>query len=307
MASLPNFVVIGAGRSGTTSLHQYLGQHPDIYVSPRKSPNYFVAQDPQPDWESATLQAMAKQWVSTREAYEAQFQGVTNERAIGDVSPVYLQSIYTARRIKETLPPSTKIVAILRNPVERAYAHFLGRRRDGLESSDNFNAIVDRELAGPLNTDIAFGSYSGCGRYHHYLKPFYEHFSADNVRVFLFDQLQKDSAGLLRELFGFLDVDPDYEVDTAFSYNQTGIITNSMLRSLWTRSVGMRTRIRPYLPAFIRHTSRSMLAQQVSKPLLDADARQKISLALREDTQELQQLINMDLSNWLTADLHFNE
>ena len=64
--------------------------------------------------------------------------------------------------------------------------------------------------------------------------------------------------------------------------------------------------MRPYLPAFIRHTSRSMLAQQVSKPLLGADARERICSALREDTQELQQLINMDLSNWHTTDLHLN-
>ena len=301
MASLPNFVVIGAGRSGTTSLHNYLAQHPDIYVSRKKSPNYFVAQDPQPAWENATLQAMAKQWISTRKAYEAQFDGVTTERAIGDISPVYLQSIHTAKRIKETLAPSTKLVAILRNPVDRAYAHYLGRRRDGLELVDDFNAIVDRELTAPLNDDVAFGSYIGCGRYHHFLKPFFEQFPAANIRVYLFDQLQKDLSGLLRDLFSFLDVDPDYQVDTAFSHNQTGIIKNPLLRSLWTKSVGLRTRMRPYLPAFIRHGSRSMLAQQVSKPSLGEDARQRISAALHEDTQALQQLINMDLSSWHTT------
>lgn len=306
MLSLPNFVVIGASRSGTTSLHHYLGQHPEIYVSPHKSPNYFAAQDPQPGWENATLQTMAKQWISSRKAYEAQFRGVTNERAVGDISPVYLQSIHTAKRIKETLAPSTKFVAILRNPVDRAYAHFLGRRRDGLELVESFDAIVERELSGPLNHDIVFGSYIGCGRYHHFLKPFYEQFPADNIRVYLFDQLQKDLPGLLRDLFSFLDVDPDYEVDTAFSHNKTGIISNPLLRSLWTRSVGLRTGMRPYLPAFIRHTSRSILAQQVSKPLLGADARLRISVALREDTQQLQQLINVDLSNWLSTDLHLN-
>jgi len=306
MASLPNFVVIGASRSGTTSLHHYLGQHPDIYVSPRKSPNYFVAQDPQPSWENATLKTMAKQWTSTRKAYEAQFLGASYERAVGDISPVYLQSIHTAKRIKETLGPSTKIVAILRNPVDRAYAHYLGRRRDGLEPIDDFNVIVDREMTRPLNDDIAFGSYIGCGRYHYFLKPFYEHFSADNIRIYLFDQLQKDPSGLLRDLFSFLDVDSDFEVDTAFPHNQTGIIANPLLRSIWTRSVGLRTRMRPYLPAFIRHTSRSILAQQVSKPLLRADTRQIISSALRDDTQQLQQLINMDLSNWLSTDLHLN-
>jgi hypothetical protein len=306
MVSLPNFVVIGASRSGTTSLHHYLGQHPDIYVSPRKSPNYFVAPDPQPPRENATLQAMAKQWISTQKAYEAEFRGVTDERAVGDISPVYLQSIHAAKRIKDTLAPSTKFIAILRNPVDRAYAHYLGRRRDGLEPVEDFNAIVERELAGPVNDDIAFGSYIGCGKYHHFLKPFYEQFPADNIRVYLFDQLQEDLPGLLRDLFLFLGVDPNHQVDTTLSHNQTGIIANPLLRTLWTRSVGVRTKMRPYLPAFIRHTSRSILAKQVSKPSLGTDVRQKISSALREDTQQLQQLIGRDLSNWLSADLHLN-
>lgn len=301
MASLPNFVVIGASRSGTTSLHHYLGQHPDIYVSPNKSPNYFVAEDPQPDWENATLQAMASQWISSLTAYEAQFHGVTNESAIGDISPAYLQSIHTAKRIKETLAPSTKFVAILRNPVDRAYAHYLGRRRDGLELDESFDAIVERELGGALNHEIAFGSYIGCGRYYHFLKPFYEQFPANNIRVYLFDQLQNDLPGLLRDLFLFLDVDPDYLVDTAFSHNQSGIITNPLLRTLWTRSVDLRTRIRPYLPGSIRHTSRSILAQQVSKPLLRRDVRQKISAAVHEDTLQLQQLSGLDLLSWLTT------
>jgi hypothetical protein len=173
MVCLPNFVVIGASRSGTTSLHQYLGQHPEIYVAPRKSPNYFVAQDPQPHWENKTLRAMAKQWVSSPDAYESLFREVTTQSAIGDISPVYLQSIHTAKRIKETLAPATKIVAILRNPVDRAYAHYLGRRRDGLEPVDDFKTIVERELAQPLIGNIAFGSYISCGRYYHFLKPFY--------------------------------------------------------------------------------------------------------------------------------------
>lgn len=254
---------------------------------------------------------MAKQWVSSRKAYESLFREVTNQSAIGDISPVYLQSIDAAKRIKETLAPSTKIIAILRNPVDRAYAHYLGRRRDGLEPEDDFNTIVERELARPFKGDIAFGSYINCGRYYHFLKPYYEHFAADNIRIYLFDQLQKNVYGLLHDLFLFLDVDPGYQVDTAFSHNQSGIIANPLLRSLWVRSVDLRTRMRPYLPAYIRNLNRPLLAQQVTKPTLDADTRQKIGSALREDTEQLQQLIGMDLSHWLRvdlpgADLHLN-
>lgn len=306
MGCVPNFVVIGASRSGTTSLHHYLDQHPGIYLSPRKSPNYFVAHDPQPDWESAALLAMAKQWISSRDDYDALFKGVTHEKAVGEISPVYLQSVHVAKRLKNTLPAATKLIAILRNPAERAYAHYLGRRRDGLETGDDFNIITEHELTRPLPVDIAFGSYIACSSYYHFLKPYYEHFSKDNIRIYLFDQLQGDVSSLLRDLFSFLEVDPDYQVNTSISHNRSGIITNPLLRSLWVKSAQLRTNLRPYLPAFVRHIARPVLARQVSKPALAPATREKISSALRADTEQLQQLIGKDLSAWLGADSHLN-
>ena len=86
--TLPNFIVIGASRSGTTSLHHYLGQHPEIHMSPVKSPNFFVAGDAQPAWETAVLRAMARQWITDRDEYEQLFAGASGKHAIGEVSPV---------------------------------------------------------------------------------------------------------------------------------------------------------------------------------------------------------------------------
>ena len=306
MTPLPNFVIIGASRCGTTSLHHYLGQHPDIYVTGRKSPNYFVAGDPQPDRENATLKVMASQWISSLQDYQAQFHGAQGERAIGDVSPVYMQSVHAAKRIRDTLGENIKCIAILRNPADRAFAHFLGRRRDGLESEQDFDTIVDRELASPLVDEIAFGSYIACGRYHHFLSPFYSQFAASNIRLVLFERLQQNPADLLSELFTFLGVDPGFEVDATFSHNRSGIIANPLLRMLWTGSVGLRTRMRPYLPAAIRHGSRALLADQVAKPELGSDTRLKISTALSEDILQLERLTGWDLSGWLPASEHPN-
>ena len=301
MPALPNFVVIGASRSGTTSLHDYLGQHPDVYVTPRKSPNYFVSADAQPERENAHLQAMARQWIASRQDYESQFQGVSGERAVGDVSPVYMQSIYSAGRIRDALGADTKIIAILRNPADRAYAHYLGRRRDGLEAGDDFDAIVDRELARSLDKEIAFGSYVGCGRYHHFLKPYFELFPAANIRVYLFDQLQDNPAALMRDLFAFLGVDSHFEVDASISRNRSGTIANPLLRSLWTGSVGMRTALRPYLPGWLRHAARPLLELQVRKTPLEDSSRRKILAAVRDDGVRLQQLLDMDLGHWFAV------
>lgn len=301
MTVLPNFVVIGASRSGTTSLHDYLGQHPDVYVTARKSPNYFVSADAQPDRENVHLQAMARQWIASREAYESQFHGVAGERAVGDVSPVYLQSIHSAGRIRDTLGADARIIAILRNPADRAYAHYLGRRRDGLEAGGDFDAIVDRELASSLEKEIAFGSYVGSGQYHHFLRPYFELFPVANIRVYLFEQLQENPGAVLRDLFTFLDVDPQFEVNTSFSRNRSGVIANPLLRSLWTGSVGMRTTLRPYLPGWLRHAARPLLEQQVRKLPLEDKTRRKILDALRDDGIRLQELLRMDLGHWFAV------
>lgn len=301
MAALPNFVVIGASRSGTTSLHDYLGQHPDVYVTPRKSPNYFVSADPQPERENAHLRAMARQWIASREDYEAQFSGVSGECAVGDVSPVYMQSVHSAGRIRDMLAASTKIIAILRDPADRAYAHYLGRRRDGLETGEDFGVIVDRELTNPLDEEIAFGSYVGCSRYHHFLRPYFDLFPAPSIRVYLFEQLRDDPAALLRDLFAFLEVDPSFTVDTSFSHNRSGTIASPLLRSLWTGSVGVRTMLRPYLPGRLRHAARPLLARQVHKPVMDDVTHRKIVNALREDGERLQHLLNMELGHWYAA------
>ncbi len=301
MVQLPNFVVIGAGRCGTTSLHHYLEQHPEIYMSRHKSPNYFVSADPQPDHESSVLQSMATQWISNRETYETLFDAVREETAVGEVSPAYLQSVHSAGRIKEALSSSTRIIALLRNPVDRAWAHYLGRRRDGLEACGDFGQLVARELAQPLPDTIAFGSYVGCGRYHHFLKPYYEHFPRDNIRIYLFDQFEDDLPSLLRDLFLFLGVNAKHEINAGFQYNRSGVIRNSQLRLLWTKSVKLRTALRPYLPARLRHLARPSLARQVSKPPLDPAIRKSISLALRPDMEQLQRLTGLDISKWLSA------
>src|SRR5512142_2021892 len=101
--TLPNFLIIGASRSGTTSLFEYLRQHPEIYMSPVKEPMYY--------WEEGRGQY--DYGVSTREAYERLFDGVTNERAIGEASPQYLRSPTAPARIAADLP-DVRLIATLR-------------------------------------------------------------------------------------------------------------------------------------------------------------------------------------------------
>jgi hypothetical protein len=297
----PTFFVVGAGRSGTTSLHHHLGSHPEVFVTPVKSPDYFVSSLPMPNWEVPVARRMARNWVSTRAEYDALFAGVTTEQAVGDVSPVYLQARSAAPSIAAAFPDA-RIIAILRDPVERAYAHWLGRRRDGIETRSDFRSVIEAELARGLPDDIAFGSYLGIGRYHHFLRDYTALFPPDRIRIYLFDDFCADAGGVLSDLFGFLGVDAGFSPDTSTRYGQTGEIVNPVSRALWTRSVRMRTALRPYIPAAIRGRALPLAARSgLRRPDLEPELRRRMLDAVRNDIEQLQILIGRDLSAWLTS------
>jgi hypothetical protein len=298
--TLPTFIVIGAGRSGTTSLHQLLGQHPGIFMCRRKSPNHFAATVAQPEWETPVARGMAKQWVSDRAEYEELFAGAPSEAVVGEVSPVYLQAVDVARRIHETVP-DVRLIAILRDPVERAYSHFVGRRRDGIEPEPSFARRIQRELDAPLPDDVAFGHYLGCGRYHHFLTPYFDRFRRDQLRVHLYDDLLNDPDALLADVFAFLGVDPGFAVDTSARLNRTGEIRNPFLRRAWTTSVRARTAMRPYLPAAVRRAGGQLFLDDLEKSPLDADLHRRMLDVLDDDIGRLEQQIDRDLSAWRRA------
>lgn len=297
---LPTFVVIGAGRSGTTSLHEILGRHPDVAMCRHKSPNHFATDEPQPEWETPAARAMAAHWVRDRSDYEALFDHWSGERAIGEASPVYLQATGVAARLHDALPDA-RLVAVLRDPVERAHAHFVGRRRDGIEPEADFAAVVERELAGPLPDAVAFGHYLGCGRYAHFLSPYLDRFPRAAVRVHLYDDLVADPAAVVRDVLEHVGVDPDVELDLDTRLNRSGIITNPVARWAWTRSVGIRTRLRPHLPAAVRRAAGAPFLRRIEKPAIDPALRARMLEVLGPDIEALQALLDRDLSAWLRS------
>src|SRR5687767_14301335 len=126
---LPNFFIIGAPKCGTTSLYEYVRQHPDVYMSPLKEPVYW-AFDPDGPRDPDRLRKFR---VTTREEYERLFEGATGQRILGEASPVYLASERAARAIRENIPHA-KMVVLFRDPAEATFSAFLGRIRDGRES-----------------------------------------------------------------------------------------------------------------------------------------------------------------------------
>jgi hypothetical protein len=281
-------------------LQAHLDAHPDVYVC-AKSPNHFVASDAAPSWETPVARAMMRHWVKDRAEYLALFKAAGVARAAGEVSPVYMQSVAAPGRI-HALCPDGRIVAILRDPVERAHAHFQGRRRDGIESEPSFERLVERELAGPLPEEVAFGHYLGCGRYHHFLRGYFERFPRRRIRVYLFEDFRASPGAVVADLFEFLGVDPELRVDPTVRLNRSGRIRNPALRALWTGTVGLRTRLRPYLPERLRAAAGAPFLRDLDRASIDPALRARMVGALREDIERTQELIDRDLAAWLRID-----
>jgi hypothetical protein len=194
--------------------------------------------------------------------------------------------------------PDVRLIAILREPVARAYAHFMGRRRDGLERRTAFADVVRDELSRPLPDDVAFGSYLGCGRYHHFLSGYFDRFPRERIRIYLYEDLQTNPTALMADVFAFLGVDSAFAPDMTRRHGQTGVPANPVARFLWTRSVRVRTALRPWLPRRIRDSAAPIFTGRLERPALDAVLQQQLSEVFSDDIGRLQQLINRDLSHW---------
>jgi hypothetical protein len=299
--TLPNFVVVGAGRSGTTSLHQYLAQHPDIFMCRSKSPNFFASGISQPSWETPAAVAMSHQWVDHFDTYQSLFSDAESVTAVGEVSPVYLQTTHAASRIAEVCG-DVRIIAVLRNPVDRACAHFLGRQRDGIEPAGvSMEARMNELLDLGMPDDVAFGHYPGCGRYHHFLSTYIDQFGGERVHIVLHDDLVSDPESVMSAMFGFIGVAPGFLPDMSARLNATGRIRNPLLRQIWTRTVGVRTALRPHLPVALRTSVGHTFLADLERPSIDPSLRQRLLDALIDDITALEGVINRDLSHWKVA------
>ncbi|HEX8121632.1 MAG TPA: sulfotransferase [Solirubrobacteraceae bacterium] len=299
--ALPTFLVIGAGRSGTTSLHDYLGQHPDVFMSPVKEPRYFDFMDgasplpprgPFGDW-------IRHNAIFTRDAYEAQFAGGVGAVARGESSPSYLTNPVVPARVRSVLPDA-RLIAILRNPVERAYASYLGRRRDGTTRARTFEDELLREerdaaAPPPYSRLIAYG------RYHRHLSRWREHFPAEHLRVHLTEDLRDEPERVLADLFAFVGVDPAFVPDVTGQSGRTGIVRNPVLRIAWERSERARSRLRPALPARLRDAAYARVMHDLVRPEMPPQTRARLVEAFRPDVLALQELLGRDLSHWLYA------
>ncbi len=301
--TLPNFLIVGVQKAGTTSLYNYLREHPQVYMSPVKETE-FLSYKPPLDSESASLSATdlltrgGRKRILTIEAYRELFDGVQDEIAIGEASPNYLFLHEQSVPMIKKYVPDAKLIVVLRNPVERAYSDYLMNVRE---------LVGNRKPLAEQVVSSAQSSYTLLkGRYYAGIKHFLEAFAPEQIQILMHSDLTKDSDRFMSQLYDFIGVDSSFKANTQKRQQTAQVPKNQNINKLLRTRNPLRSAagavLRAVMPEAQRQKLRSRLIAANSQgkeglPLTDED-RRLLENYYREDILRLQDLIDTDLSAW---------
>jgi hypothetical protein len=276
----PNFFIVGAPRAGTTSLYHYLKTAPGVYMSPVKEPHYFAVT------LKAWLKARGGKFDTTRLIHEKGeylklFQGVKDEVAVGEASPSYLWDPAAAGLINQAVPHA-RIIMSLRDPVDRAFSHYLMHVREGLERL-------------PFEKVFEEPAYIVGGLYAAQVERYFDLFGADRVKVLIFEEFTRDTEAAVNDILKFLGVDGRVSDRLKTAHNSFAIPRGNLAKQLAANRV-VSLAARSLLPSGIRGVLRQkLLYKKPAKPQLSQALAAALANLYREDVKALEKILGRSL------------
>lgn len=303
---IPDFLVIGAGKSGTTSLDKYLNQHPQIFVPKVKEPNFFGYENTKIEDLNGNEDDIRhfKRSVTTLDAYLDIFREATPEQIKGETSNTYMYHAGAPERIK-FYNPDMKLIAVLRQPASRLYSRFLHLARENRLPSPQFSDCMDKGSIYWKRNDLIKEGF-----YYKNLARYFELFPKENIRIYLYDEFQNNSEKTMSEIYEFLGVDKNFKPNQSVRYNQSGFIKNKALNKIIGQGGLISKYMRTLLPKSFADKIKGNLAlkkrindlrgKNLSRPEFDPKIKNFLTYEVyQDDIKNLQQLLGKDLSHWL--------
>ena len=303
--ALPDFLVIGAPKAGSTAVHAALERHPQLFLSTPKEPKYFLTPDERPRRSAHRGPGdahSAQEWVWRREHYEKLFEQAPPGALRGESTPFYLWDKAAHLRIRNTVPHA-KLIAIVRDPVDRAYSNWTHLRSDGLEPEADFGTACRREPERIAAGFAPFWRYLDLGRYGEQLAHLFEVFPSEQVHVLRYRELIDEPERTLDSIFAFLGVAQGVVTKIPPS-NLSGWAGDGALNAGLRRAIRAGALLGSYLPPELwRHGQRPLVAalrrQRAHRPSLPVEHRRELVDHFREDIGVLETLLGRSFQDWL--------
>jgi len=299
----PDFLIIGAGKSGTTSLHDYLSQHPGFHMSETKEAGHFLFGAPnglEGRAEIKDLPIVNGASIESRGTYLQQFEGA-GDRLAGESTPSYMYDPFASSRIHRAVP-SVKLVAILRDPVQRAFSHYERSFQFGAEPELTFEkAVALEELDAPDFTGTRH--YVRMGFYGRQIERYLRLFPREQILILEFRRFVKSPLESVHEVCRFLGADDTFPFDVSKRENATAAPRSRVVHKLLSHPSSVRRSVIDSLPGGVRkmaaHVGASIRqANSTGRGRLKPETRERLQALYAADTQRLEELTGMDFRHW---------
>jgi hypothetical protein len=303
---LPNFLIIGAAKGGTTSLYSYLRQHPEVFMTVPKEPTFFGNEgtDGMFSGPHDEDRAYHSRVITSFSDYAALFRGVTDQKAIGEASVYSLYLPEAPAQINKYVPNAI-MFAVLRNPADRAYSAYLHVLRQAREQL-SFAAALQQEPERIRQKWNPLWHFKTMGFYYQQIKRYYDMFGRDRVHVYLYEDFQKDPLAVIRQVLEILGVNSSFTPDMSRRYKKSYVpkhpaiekflhqskIKVQFAKQRWPNSIRWRAR---YLEQLIERIAEP---NRIPPPPLPEDVRAALGSEYHDDILKLGDLLRRDLSHW---------
>jgi hypothetical protein len=299
---LPDFFVIGAPKAGTTALHVALAGHPQVFMSRTKEPKHFLTDGPPPTRGGPGDAKTFSEYVWRRDDYSALFADAAPGQLVGESTPFYLFDQGAQRRIREAVPRA-RLVALLRDPIDRAHSNWTHLWSAGLEPEGDFVRACALEERRAEAGWAPFWRYLGLGRYGEQLQRLYEVFPREQVLVLRYRNLREHPAETLDVILDFLGVEPG-RVDEVPAENVTAHASPTLTNRAVSAALRAGSRLEGLLPdAAWRRTSealsRRLQREQRPREPLRPEQREQLLPRVADDVAALERVTGESFADWL--------
>ena len=296
---LPNFLIVGAAKSGTSSLHNYLNQHPEVFMPSYnkegmkvKEPRFLIKD---------LVQHRLHNGVWSWEEYKSLFNEVKNEISIGESTVLYLYYYeHAIDNIKKYLGENVKIIIMLRNPTDRAYSAFQHVSR-GLKEQNSFEEALEIEK-GRMDKESSLTPmvmYKEMGLYHDMVRAYKENFK--NVHIIFYEDFRDDTEGEIKKIFKFLELSLSVNIDFISRHNVGGKRwKNEKMKHVFMKNNPLKSALKKVIPKSLRKGARDTLISASTDKVapMKENTRIKLNAFFKDDVKKLSDLLNRDLTHW---------